>query len=188
MDIDIEQIEIQTEYPVIARISDDLFPYEGYDHIRYTARALCENEEGKFGFLHIKGEDLFGVRDHLETCGGGIEENEDIFNALSREVKEEMGLKITEFEMIGCILDTYNLIGRITLSCFAHVKVDSSKTEETERTEEEKILINEILWLDPLEALDRLKHRYTSEVDLIVQRRDAAALEYYLKNCTDTLK
>ena len=49
----------------IGRLEDDIWPKEGYDHIRYTARALVENQEGKFGFLHIVGEDLFGVRDHL---------------------------------------------------------------------------------------------------------------------------
>ena len=188
MDIDLDQIKIETQWPVIARIKDDLYPYEGYDHIRYTARALAENEEGKFGFLHLKGEDFFGVRDHLETCGGGIEENEGIDEALEREVMEEMGYPITSFEMIGSILDAYNLIGRITLSSFAHVKLDTSERYGTERTEAEEILIKEIVWLDPLEALDRLEHHYSSKVDLIVQRRDACALRYYLENHTDLLK
>ena len=61
---------------LIGKLTDDLYEYEGYDHVRFTARGLIENEEGKFGFLHIVGEDLFGERDHLETCGGGIEEKE----------------------------------------------------------------------------------------------------------------
>ena len=73
MDIDLDAIVIKTSLPIIARIKDDLYPYEGYDHIRQTARALCENEKGEFGFLHILGEDYFGIRDHLEACGGGIE-------------------------------------------------------------------------------------------------------------------
>ena len=173
MDIDLNQIKIETDLPVIARIKDDLYPYEGYDHIRYTARALAENEEGKFGFLHIEGEDFFGMRDHLETCGGGIEENEGICEALEREIGEEMGYGIREMQVIGCILDAYNLIGRITLSSFAH---------------EEEILIREIVWLDPTEALKKLKNDHHSKVDLIVQRRDAMALEYYLKNYTDLIK
>ena len=180
--IRMEDIILETDLPVIARFDDDLFPYQGFDHVRQTARALAENEEGKFGFLHIVGEDFFGVRDHLETCGGRIEENEGIVDALKREIDEEMGLTMENYEVVGCILDAYNLIGRITVSSFLHVKLDTLKRKTMHRTEEEQILINEIVWLDPLEALDRLEHDYHSKVDLIVQRRDAAALRYYLTN------
>ncbi|MBQ6334365.1 MAG: NUDIX hydrolase [Erysipelotrichaceae bacterium] len=181
MDIDLDKVKIVTDYPIIARIKDDLYPYNGYDHIRQTVRALAENEEGKFAFLHIVGEDYFGVRDHLETCGGGVEENESLVDAIQREIREEMGYEIKSFEMIGSILDAYNLIGRITLSAFVHVLIDTSSVHEMERTMEEQILIKEILWLDPEEALYRLENVNKNKVDLIVQRRDAAALRYYLQ-------
>ena len=49
------------------------------------------------------------------------------------------------------------------------------------RTEEEQILIQEIVCLDPLAALDRLEHHAVHDVDKLVQRRDALALRYYLK-------
>ena len=182
MDIDLNDIKVESEWPLIARIKDDLFPYEGYDHIRYTARALAENEEGKFGFLHIVGEDYFGVRDHLETCGGGMEENEGVFDTLQREIMEEMGFKTKGMEIVGSILDAYNLLGRVTYSSFAHVYVDTKENFALERTEAEQILIKEIVWLPPEEALYRLEHIYSSKVDLIVQRRDAAALRYYLEH------
>ena len=181
VDIDLQRVKIETPWPVISRIEDDLYPYQGYDHIRQTARALAENEKGEFGFLHLNGEDYFGMRDHLETCGGGIEENEGIYEALEREIGEEMGYRIRKLEMVGSILDAYNLIGRITLSHFAYVLLDTSEEKPLHRTEAEEILISEIVWLKPLDALDRLKHHFSSNVDLIVQRRDAAALEFYLK-------
>ena len=98
------------------------------------------------------------------------------------EIDEEMGLVMEDYEIVGCILDAYNLIHRITLSSFLHVKLDTSKRNTMHRTQEEQILINEIVWLDPLEALDRLEHDVHSNVDRIVQRRDAAALRYYLSN------
>ena len=66
----------------IGRLDDDQYEFEGYDHIRYTARALAENQEGRFGFLHIVGEDFFGERDHLESCGGGMEEGESLFDTI----------------------------------------------------------------------------------------------------------
>ena len=180
--IDLEQFEIDVDWPIIARINDDLFPYEGYDHIRYTARALVENQDGEFGFLHLVGEDYFGVRDHLETCGGGIEEGENLVDTINREIEEEMGLKIKHMKLLGSILDAYNLINRITLSTFFYCLVDSNSYTATHRTEEESILIKEIVWLKPEEALDRLKNNAKSNVDKIVQRRDYQALKYYLDN------
>ncbi len=166
----------------IGRLEDDIWPKEGYDHIRYTARALAENEEGKFGFLHIVGEDLFGVRDHLETCGGGIEQGEYADQALQREVLEELGYRVESYELLGMILDTYNLIKRITCSIFFHCKVDTTKPEGTDRTEEEQILVKEVEWMDPEEALDRLENDVRCDIGKLVQQRDALALRYYLEH------
>ena len=187
-DLDIDQLGMNVDWPIIARFKDDLFPYHGYDHIRYTARALIENEEGKFGFLHLVGEDFFGVRDHLETCGGGMEKGEDLVDTILREIKEEMGTPVKECQLLGSIIDAYNLIYRITFSTFFYCKVDTKHLSETTRTEEEKILIKEIVWLKPDDALRRLRDQTGSNVDRIVQRRDAAAMEYYLnkkKGSTD---
>ena len=166
---------------VIGKLTDDQYEYEGYDHVRYTARGLIENEEGKFGFLHIVGEDFFGVRDHLETCGGGIEEGETFFDTIKREIKEELGYDTLSCEYLGIITDTYNIIRRITVSSFFHCMVDTSE-HKTHRTEEEEILIREVVWLTADEALDWLENRAEHKVDKLVQRRDAMALRYYLDN------
>ena len=165
----------------IGRLADDQYEFEGYDHIRYTARALAENQEGRFGFLHIVGEDFFGGRDHLESCGGGMEEGESLFDTIKREVMEELGLEVQSCEYVGTIIDSYNLIKRITVSSFFHCLVDSSALQETHRTEEEQILIKEIVWLTPEEAMDWLENRAEHKVDKLVQRRDAMALRYYLE-------
>ncbi len=165
----------------IGRLADDQYEFEGYENIRYTARALAENQEGRFGFLHIVGEDYFGERDHLETCGGGLEEGENLFDTIRREVMEELGLEIQSCEYVGTIMDSYNLIRRITVSSFFHCLVDSSAQKQTHRTEEEQILISEIVWLTAEEALDWLENRAEHKVDKLVQRRDAMALRYYLE-------
>ena len=83
---------------VIGKLIDDEYEYNGYTHARLTARALAENEEGKFGFLHIEGKDLFGERNHLETCGGGLEEDEVLNETLVREVREELGLEVRDYK------------------------------------------------------------------------------------------
>lgn len=178
-DIDINTLQFDIDWPIIGRFKDELFPYNGYDHIRYTARAIIENENNEFGFLHLVGEDFFGVRDHLESCGGGLEENEDLVDTIIREVKEEMGLSIKHLKLLGSIIDTYNLINRITLSTFFYCNVDTTKQDKLNRTYEEQILIKEIVWLKKEDAIKRLKEA-KSNVDILVQRRDLLALEYYL--------
>ena len=166
----------------IGKMADDLYEYEGYDHIRYTARALMENEKGQFGFLHITGEDLFGERDHLETVGGGLEEGESLQETIKREIMEEAGFEMLTCEYVGTIFDSYNIIRRITCSSFFHCKVDTSVNRGTSRTESEQELISEIVWLYPDEALDWLDNRAEHKVDKLVQRRDAMALRYYLEH------
>jgi len=179
----IDKLDIKVDWPIIGRLYDEEYPFEGYDHIRYTARAIIENENGKLGFLHIKGEDYFGERDHLETVGGGLEEGEYLDDAIRREIKEETGLECKSVELLGSIYDAYNVIKRITFSTFFFCRVDMSSCSKTNRTEEEQILISEIVWLDPEEALDWLQNRHEHKVDRLVQQRDALALKYYLELC-----
>lgn len=184
----IDRLNIKTDWPVIGRLYDEEYPYEGYDHIRYTARAILENQEGKLGFLHIKGEDLFGKRDHLETIGGGLEEGEYLDDAIRREIKEEAGLECKSVELLGSIYDAYNLIRRITFSTFFYCTVDTSSYTGTNRTEEEEILISEIVWLSVDEALGWLRNRHENKVDRLVEQRDLMALEYFLKLCEESDK
>lgn len=187
MSFDINKIKIESDIPEIGRLIDDQYPYQGINNIRYTARGLIENSKGKFCFLHIVGEDYFGKRDHLETCGGGLEENEYLDDCLIREVKEELGYSIKDIKLIGSILDCYNLINRITYSTFFHCYIDEDITLESNRTDEEQSLIKEVLWLDPLEALDWLEKKSINKCDKLVHARDKLALRYYLQNYTSIL-
>lgn len=179
--IAIDELDVKVDWPLIGRLYDEEYPYEGYDHVRYTARALIENEEGKLGFLHIVGEDFFGKRDHLETVGGGLEENEYLDDAIRREIKEEIGLECESVELLGSIIDAYNLIKRITFSTFFYCKVNTSSFTKINRTEEEKILISEVVWLTYDEAQDWLNNRHENKCDRLVEQRDALALKYFME-------
>lgn len=177
----IDELDVKVDWPLIGRLYDEEYPYEGYDHVRYTARALIENEEGKLGFLHIVGEDFFGKRDHLETVGGGLEENEYLDDAIRREIKEEIGLECESVELLGSIIDAYNLIKRITFSTFFYCKVNTSSFTKINRTEEEKVLISEVVWLTYDEAQDWLNNRHENKCDRLVEQRDSLALKYFME-------
>ena len=73
-----------------------------------------------------------------------------------------------------------NPIQRMTCSVFFVAEADE-QLDETNRTEEEKILIDQVVWLSPDEAIRQFRHA-ESKVDAWVHRRDLRAFIYLLEN------
>lgn len=165
---------------LIAQHEDIFWLEETIETLRFTSRVFIRNQEGKYAFLKIVGEDYFGVRNHLETCGGGVEEDETFLEAAMREVKEEIGYTAKNYHLLGCIIDRLNPIQRMTCSVFFVADADE-QLDETNRTEEEKILIDQVVWLSPDEAIRQFRHA-ESKVDAWVHRRDLRAFIYLLEN------
>ena len=165
---------------LIAHFEDVFWENEPIDHIRFTSRVFLKNDLGQYAFLHICGEDFLGERNHLETCGGGVEEDETFLDAAIREVKEELGVRAKNFKELGAIVERLNPIHRMTCSVFFSAEVDEI-SEDTNRTEEEKILIDSGWWLYPDEVIRRLSQA-NSYVDAYVHRRDLRAFIYLLEN------
>jgi hypothetical protein len=78
---------------ILGYLNDDQYPPAEISHIRFTARAIVFNND-RFAFLPIRGEDDFGVRDHIESIGGGIEEGENAEQTIIRECLEEAGIEV----------------------------------------------------------------------------------------------
>lgn len=150
--------------------------YEGspIEMIRFTARIYVFDAQNRVAFLHIKGEDGFGSRNHLESPGGGVEMNESFEEAAIREIDEELGATATNFKELGVVIDRYNLINRMTFSVYFSAQLKTLHHHH-HRTEEEKLLISSIQWLTLPEAMNRL-HQADSDVDSIIHRRELAAL------------
>lgn len=165
---------------ILGYFHDERYPSSTIDMIRFTARVYVVDDQNRIAFLHIKGEDGFGLRNHLESPGGGVEMNESFEEAAIREIDEELGATATDYKELGVVIDRYNIINRMTFSVYFSAKLSSIHNQH-HRTEEEKILIASIQWLSPEEALDRLK-RADSEVDAIVHRRELAAISALLEN------
>ena len=90
-------------------IKDEYYPFSELERKRKTVRAIVVNDKNEIALLHIKGKDRFGDRDHYETPGGGIQDNESPLDALKREINEEIGYTITNPKLIGQIDILYNL-------------------------------------------------------------------------------
>lgn len=147
---------------------------------RWTVRALAYNDEGKIAFLHVQGSDVFGRRNHLETIGGGVENDESLEEALRREIKEETGYDCDIIEEVGVIVDHYNLINVENIETYFVVKLKDKG--ECDPTAKEKELIKDIVCLKEDEALYWLKNCPRRTVNELVQRRDYYALKHYMKN------
>lgn len=167
----------------LAVYEDVTWENQPIDLVRFTSRVFIHNSKGEYAFLKIVGEDFLGDRCHLETCGGGVEDNESFLDAAKREVMEELGIQAKNYQEIGAIFDRLNPLRRMTCSVFFEAEAIEGQNE-TNRTDEEKILIEQILWLTPEKALEQLKVAY-SPIDAFVHRRDLTAFLALLESKKD---
>lgn len=165
---------------ILGYFHDEHFESSPIEEIRFTARVFVFDDQQRIGFLKIQGEDGFGVRNHLESPGGGVEANESFKEAAHREIEEELGASATNYQILGVVIDRYNIINRMTFSVYFTADL-LSLTKTTHRTEEEKILISDVVWLRSNEALSILNHS-DSDVDAIIHRRELCALSALLKD------
>ncbi|MBR5501622.1 MAG: NUDIX hydrolase, partial [Oscillospiraceae bacterium] len=81
-------------------------------HDRQIVRAVVFDEAGMFYFVRVQRDDDFGKATLIETAGGGVEPGEDLYAAITRELKEELGVQAEILCRIGVVEDYYNLIHR----------------------------------------------------------------------------
>lgn len=157
---------------VLSNLDDDQYSKSEITHVRFTARAIVIKDD-LFAFLSIKGEDDFGIRDHIESLGGGIEEGEDAVETIVRECMEEAGFEVEVKSLLGVIVDHYYFIQRQTISYFFLVEVKSIQPQ-THRTPMEQALMQEVLWLNETETLNMLDFP-VEKIGRLIQRRDKVA-------------
>ena len=69
--------------PFCYELEDDSFDLDLSKpiHERVVVRAICKVKD-KYAFVHVSRDDDFGKLDYLETSGGGVEDGEDLEEAL----------------------------------------------------------------------------------------------------------
>ncbi len=97
---------------LMLELEDNEWPFEYTSNDRNIARAVCVDDDGAFYFVRINRDDHFGKATLIETSGGGVEEGEDPYTAIGRELKEELGAETEVICKIGVVSDHYNLIHR----------------------------------------------------------------------------
>ena len=142
--------------------------------LRKTARVFVINPQGRIGMIHVLGQDEFGLRDHLESCGGGIEAGESASQAAVREAREELGAVLTDWIELGWIEDEYHRLQRRNHSTFfvAHCEPVLHPRSLTAR---ELRMMAEPVWLCPEEVERRLNPASNQGIGLLIARRDFCA-------------
>ena len=171
----------ETEFKELyIELSDDEWKLDYIDHDREIARAIVFDSEGYFYFVSAKRQDDFGVATIIETSGGGVEAGEDLFAAIQRELKEELGADVSVICKLGVVSDYYNLIHRHNVNNYFLCKVKSFG--EKNLTEDE---INEFhlstLKLTYGEAVSEYEARSDTRLGRLLKNRELPILEYAKK-------
>ena len=165
------------------KFKDELFPFKEIKKYRRCSRGFVFDGE-RIALLHIKGEDEFGIRDHYETPGGGLEGKETYASCFKREIGEELGIIIDEPIYLETVAYEYNLIGyKCKAKVFYAHKIGATSKEWTKK---EQSLFKDIKWKTIDEWISLLENNLGEGVNYLVQERDLYLLRrlktlYFLK-------
>lgn len=146
-------------------------------HNRHIARAIVVDEEGLFYFVRVCRDDIFGNGAFIETAGGGVEVGETPEEAIHRELKEELGVRVDVLCKIGTVSDYYNQIHRHNLNHYYLCRIKSfGKTEMTPVEQEEFQLST--LKLTYEEAVSEYRKCASKPWGVLLANRELPVLEW----------
>lgn len=160
-------------------ILDDIYPKSDINRTRKTAKGVILDENDNILLLHIKGEDMFGKRDHYELPGGGIESNENPVEALGREIQEELGYTIKDIEPIGIVSIEYNLLNRIDEGYFFSAK--TNKFCGTSLLDYEKELFSDIIRVNIADIISFYDSLHPILVGKMIHKRDLIVIKEFIR-------
>lgn len=139
---------------------------------RKAARAIVFDKENNVALLNVT--NFF----YHKIPGGGVEEGEDIMQALKREVLEEIGCEIENIKELGIIEEYRNkhVLHQISYCFTANMLGEKGKPNFTTK---EKTDGFEVIWLSLDEAIEVFKNEDKNkpyESDFML-KRDLAFLE-----------
>lgn len=145
--------------------------------IREGVRAIAFNNIGECAYIHIKGEDAFGYRNHFESAGGGIEPGETKEATLRREVLEELGYNCEVKSYLGLAINYFQPIKMLALNHYFVVKVNDFKGNNL--TNFESTLFEGIEWRAPDVWLKTFLEP-SDGINAVLHKREYDFLSYYL--------
>lgn len=119
-------------------LSDEEWEFDYTDHDRYIVRAIVFDDDGYFYFVRADRDDIFAKAVVIETSGGGVEGDENLEDAIKRELIEELGAEVQVICKLGVVSDYYNLIHRHNINNYFLCRVISFGEKHLTEDEIEK--------------------------------------------------
>ena len=166
-------------------LQDDQWEFDYIDHDRTVVRAIVFDEEDKFYFVRAVRDDDFGKATLIETSGGGVEENEELLDAVKRELKEELGVEVDVVCKIGVVSDYYNLIHRHNINNYFLCKVKSFGDKNLTKEEMDDFHLS-TLRLSYEEACKEYEYRANTKLGKLISNRELPIL-YRAKEILDKM-
>ncbi|MDY2745957.1 MAG: NUDIX hydrolase [Bacilli bacterium] len=163
------------EKELFINLQDDQWEFDYIDHDRNVVRAIVFDEEDKFYFVRAVRDDDFGKATLIETSGGGVEENEELLDAIKRELKEELGVEVDVICKIGVVSDYYNLIHRHNINNYFLCKVKSFGDKNLTKEEMDDFHLS-TLRLSYEEACKEYEYRSNSKLGKLISNRELPIL------------
>lgn len=158
-------------------LKDPLEKLERVSKFRVSVRMLLTNEKGEIAYLHLKGHDEYGLRDHYESIGGGIKEQEEVKESLERELLEESGYVLEDAAYLFSVVDEYARFHQVNLHHYYWVQAKGK--EKPLFTEFEKRFKIQVIFQSPERWLEVLS-KPAFGVNALVHQREYRMLAYLL--------
>ena len=156
---------------ILKEFYDNEYPKTGYSNFRVSVRGVVIKND-KIGLLKIESHDIFGMRNHYEICGGGIEYGENRISTLKREVMEETGISISEPVYMGSIIDRWNILSRINMHHYYYC--DFISQGSTTLTEDESSIVG-FEWKS-IDDYISIFNKPSSKINKMIQERELIIL------------
>ena len=163
------------ENEILIELKDMEWPLEYIDHDRLIARAIVFDDEGYFYFVRVRRDDDFGKATLIETSGGGVEQGEDLREAVLRELKEELGVEAEVVSKIGVVSDYYNQLHRHNVNNYFLCRIRSFGEKHLNRDEIEDFHLS-TLKLTFEEAVREYENRMDTPLGRLIGNRELPVL------------
>lgn len=170
---------------IYIELHDTQWQFDFVDHDRNIARAIVYDDNGIFYFVRAERDDDFGKATLIETAGGGVEQGEDLLNAVQRELKEELGVSVEVICKIGVVSDYYNLIHRHNINNYFLCKIKLFGEKNLTQDEIDSFHLS-TLKLSYEEAVQEYENRKNTRLGTLVANRELPVL-YRAKEIIDNI-